>query len=297
MIPILVFLSTYLAHISDIHFFHLAKTPLQFFSKRFLGNLYHLFKRRSSYNPLLAYDLLSFLQELNVSHLIISGDFTCSSSKKEFQIMQDYIDQAKKKGFTIFALPGNHDVYTQKAYKNQLFFSYLHNLVNFFGDTPHNLIDHRVAAFQLQKSWWLILLHCSFPLPWTKSNGIFAPHTEQHLKTVLSLLPQKAHLIIACHFPYEGFRKNTSILERGERLQKIIQQDKRISLYLHGHLHSPYLQKKEELLITDSGSISFTQKSSFNLIKLQENRYEIKQYKKDLKKFYLHKEVFSLLKK
>lgn len=267
------------AHISDIHFFHLHKTPLQFFSKRFLANFHYFFNRRKLHNSHLAYDVLPLLKKKGVSHIILTGDYTCSSSKKEFQKMQDYIKFVKNEGFEIFTLPGNHDAYTRSAHRNQSFFSYLGNLVNFKGDTPYNLAEHHVAAFKLPESpWWLVLINCSAPTPWHKSTGVFSLEVEHSLKALLNSLPSNIEIVVACHYPFELFKHPKAHLERGNHLEHILQNDKRIRIYLHGHRHIPRIEQIGSITVADSGSISLKTKSSFNLLKFTSNECELTQY-------------------
>ncbi len=265
-----------IAHISDIHFFHLNKNPLQFFSKRVLGNFHYFFGRRKHHDSSLAYKILPMLKKQGVTHLVISGDYTCTASAQEFQKMQDYIKAVKREGFEVFTLPGNHDAYTKSSYRNQSFFSYLGDLVSFKGDTSHNLIDHHVAAFKLKESWWLALVNCSFPTPWVKSTGIFSPEVEKQLNHLLQSIPSDAKIILTCHYPFEHFKYPSAHLERGDFLEKIVTADSRIRLYLHGHRHLHRIERRGNLTIADSGSISLKKSSSFNLIELKQDNFIIR---------------------
>ncbi len=267
------------AHLSDIHFFHLNKNPLQFFSKRFLANFNALFTRRINFNSNLAYEVLPFLKKLGVTHLIISGDYTSSSSNQEFEMMNRYVKTIKNEGFELFTLPGNHDAYTNKAHRNQLFFSYLDGLVNFTGDTKHNLINDHVAAYKLKNPWWLVLLNCSCSTPWHKSIGVFSKDVEKSLLSVLKSLPEEAEITLACHYPFELFKFPRAHLEEGARLESIIMNDKRIRLYLHGHRHSHRIEQIGPITVADSGSISLKKASSFNLLTFSNNECEVSHYK------------------
>lgn len=271
------------AHLSDIHFFHLNKSPLQFFSKRFLANFNSLLTRGAILDSNLAYEVLPFLKKEGVTHLIISGDYTSSSSAKEFEMMQQYVKTIKSEGFELFTLPGNHDAYTKSSYRNQAFFSYLGDLVNFSGDTPFNLIDHHVAAYKLIDPWWLVLLNCSCPTPLHKSTGVFSPEIEKSLLSLLSSLPQDSEITLVCHYPFERYRYPKAHLERGSLLEKILQIDKRIRLYLHGHRHHPRIEQIGSITVADSGSISLKKASSFNLLDFSPNGCEITHYQHENK--------------
>ncbi len=267
------------AHISDIHFFHLNKSPLQFFCKRFLANFHALFARKATFNPNLAYKVLPLLKKEGVTHIIISGDFTSSSSKKEFELMQTYIKAVKASGFEVFTLPGNHDAYTKQAHRNQSFFSYLESLVNFSGETGHNLMNDFTAAYKLTESWWAVLINCSCPTPWHKSTGVFSKEVENSLLATLESLPKNGKITVICHYPFEKFRYPKAHLERGEKLESILKNDKRIRLYLHGHRHLQRVEQIGDLTVADSGSISFKKRSTFNILNFDGDGCEITQYK------------------
>jgi 3',5'-cyclic AMP phosphodiesterase CpdA len=268
-----------IAHISDIHFFHMNKSPLQFFCKRFLANFHAFFTRRTALNPNLAYKVLPLLKKEGVTHIIISGDFTSSSSVREFQLMKNYITAVKASGFEVLTLPGNHDAYTKEAYRNQSFFTYLSNLVNFSGETGHNLIDHRTAAYKLTGPWWAVLINCSQPTPWHKSTGVFSKEVEESLLSTLEALPKNSEITLICHYPFERFRYPKAHLERGEKLEAIIKNDKRIRLYLHGHRHLQRVEQVAGITVADSGSISLKKRSTFNILNFDKTSCEITQYK------------------
>jgi 3',5'-cyclic AMP phosphodiesterase CpdA len=272
-------MSIRIAHFSDIHFYHLNKSPTQFFNKRVLANFHALFSRRKTHDPALAFDVLNFLKKEKVTHLIITGDYTTSSSKKEFEMMQKYIEVVKNEGFTLLTLPGNHDVYTKHALRNNSFFSYLGNYVNFEGDIPNfNLADESVAAYKISDNWWVVMIHCSTKTPLHKSTGIFSKKIEENLTSLLEKIPSDAEITAVCHFPFEPFRYPNAHLERGDALKKILIDDPRIKVYLHGHRHKHRIERLDSLLVCDSGSISLKKHSSLNIIDLKERECQITHY-------------------
>ena len=270
-----------IAHISDIHFFQFNKSPLQFFGKKFLANFNALFTRKKAFDSNLAYQALDFLKKEGASHLIISGDFTSSSSFEEFQMMHAYVNKAKTLGFRIFTIPGNHDAYTKSSYRNKLFFSHLKDLVSFTGDTPHNLVDDHVAAFKMNGPWWIVLLNCSAPTAIHKSTGVFSRAVEKSLLDVLETLPENAEITLVCHYPFERFKFPKAHLERGSHLEKILVADKRIRIYLHGHRHLHRIEQIGKIVVADSGSISLKKASSFNMLEFRDNSCEITHYQHD----------------
>lgn len=268
-----------LAHISDIHFFSFRKNPLQIFSKRLLGNFNFYFTRKKFFDQNLATKVLSQLKELGISHLIITGDYTCTSSKEEFGLMQEYVQRVRHEGFTVFTLPGNHDAYTHKSYHKQIFYQRLSHLVNFKGEKNFSLDRDRVAIYPLNDNYYLVLIDCAIASKYTQSIGRFSKGTEIRLKQALSLIKKDAKIIVAGHFPFDPFLIASVHLERGPHLKNILESDPRICAYIHGHRHNQEVKKKGHMWIADSGSISISAKSSFNLIELQENDCEIIPYR------------------
>lgn len=267
-----------IAHFSDIHFFKLCLNPLQIFSKQFLGNVNYFFRRRHTFNQAIPYQLIKTLKQKQVTHLIITGDFTCISSRKEFLKMQNYIQLLKDEGFTIYTLPGNHDTYTKAAERKKSFYSYLSPMVDFLGHTQFNLIDHRVSAYQLLDKWWLVCIDLAHATPYTQSTGLFAPETQENLLALLSTLPSNTSIIMASHFPYD-YLKPRAELTRGEHLKKIVTNNPKIRIYMHGHRHKHRIEEGENGLLTiDSGCISLTNESSFNLLELNQEECIITLY-------------------
>ena len=147
-----------LAHVSDLHFFHLNKSPLQFFDGRCFGNFNYLLSRRKLFNQNQIFQLAQKLKKEGVSSILISGDLTCTATHKEFLKVQDMIEHLKGQGFTVYAFPGNHDVYTKKNFQKKLFYTYFDNLIDFSGDYTFNLFQHKTAAYKLPHNVSLVLL-------------------------------------------------------------------------------------------------------------------------------------------
>ena len=84
-----------LAHLSDLHFSEVDFDLRQFFSKRWIGNLNYLLRRRKDFDDKLLKDFPSLLQKLKVDVVLISGDLSCTSSKKEFEKAFSFIESLK----------------------------------------------------------------------------------------------------------------------------------------------------------------------------------------------------------
>lgn len=267
-----------LAHISDLHFFHFGKTPLQFFDKTFIGNWHYLLNRRHRHSGALAYEVIEHFKKEGVTHLLITGDYTNSSSKKEMSLMKHYLATLKEAGFHLYSLPGNHDVYTKRAQRSQRFYTYAKEFIDFQGSLPYNLIDHKVAGYPLIGRWWLLLIDCALPNSWNKATGLFSEKGEHYLKEALNALPRDALIAVASHFPFESFKYPYAHLKRGERLATLLHEENRIRLYLHGHRHLPRIEFEKEILLGESGSLTLKASSSFNLLEFEADHCLLTQY-------------------
>jgi len=282
------------AHISDLHFYSVCCNPLQIFTKRFLGNLNHTILRNRFFDSSLPDLAADYIKSLGVSHIFISGDYTCTSTKKEFLRAKKFIESLVALGFTIYTIPGNHDAYTKYSCKNRLFYRYFDGLIEPTGYGGFNLMQDRVAAHLLANDWFLLSIDCAYSTPYIKSTGIFSEKLEKRLKELLSALPVNAKIILSGHFSLGKFKYPKAHLEREEKLKEIIRSDDRIKVYLHGHRHQQEIFHMENLLVADSGSIACQKTSSFNLVELSKDLCKIIAFRRNGKTWEEnhHKETF-----
>src|SRR5262249_10866464 len=113
-----------LAHISDLHFSKLSWNPMQFLSKRWVGNLNLLLARKQAFDPESLGTLLPTFKQKNVDAVLITGDLTSTSLSREFALAREFTENLRNEKFKVFTLPGNHDHYTKKAYNQKLFYEF-----------------------------------------------------------------------------------------------------------------------------------------------------------------------------
>lgn len=246
-----------LAHISDLHFVKPSWNPFQFFSKRWLGNLNLLFSRKNDFLPERLAPLPSLFRELGINHVIISGDVSTTSHKKEFEEAAKFVE--KIEGMEVFTIPGNHDHYTRSSYRKKTFYNYF----------PGSLRDSGVAAKQIDSNWWIVTLDTALATSLISSRGKFSLELEAKLKEQLSFIPSHHNIILVNHFSF--FQNDTPrrTLERGKELQALIQNYPNVKLYLHGHSHRHCiadLRPNNLPIILDSGSTPHRTLGSWNLI-------------------------------
>lgn len=272
-----------LAHVSDIHFFHPHKSPMQFLDGRFYGNFNYLLARRRRFDQTQIFEIVERLKKEEVEAILITGDLTCTATDKEFSKAASLIKHLKREGFSVYLFPGNHDVYTKKTFEKQTFYTHLENLIDFVGDYSFNLVNHRVASYKLPHNVNLVLLDLTKYNTFIYANGHFTSEIEEHLKSLLKEIDPKSSIILASHFPYDNFKVPKAHLINGNRLEALIKSDPRIKLYLHGHRHTPRIESNETHLLVDSGSVSLKNVSSHSLIEFDDHLIEIKICKKDLR--------------
>ena len=256
------------AHISDLHFSKFCFSPLQFFSKRWLGSANMLAQRSRTYVNVKPFSLPDRLRQEGVTHVLITGDIATTAQKSEFALGQELIDAFKERGMRVFTLPGNHDHYTKKAYKTRSFYSFF----------PSALSGEKVAKHHLEGPWHLVMIDTALATNLFQSSGLYTDEIDHNLRETLDTLPQDASVILANHFPFFRHEKKTRQMHGGEKLEKLIRDYPFIKLYIHGHTHRRCLAdlRADNLaIILDSGSCSHRSRGSFNIVDLKERSCDV----------------------
>lgn len=250
------------AHLSDLHFFHMNWGLKQFLSKKWIGNSNFLLRRKREFNYNLLKELPSILAQEKISLALITGDFSCTSSEKEFEKAKDFVQTIQSKGIETITLPGNHDKYTKESTRKNLFYQTF----------PSSLSTEGFKIQQLNPSWWIIALDTTLPTPLFCCHGHFSSVLEEKLDLALSDLPSNANVIITNHFPISA--KTGKALERGDALASLCKKHKKIKLYLHGHTHKPHIYDGRPSglpIIIDAGSAVHQFSGGWNLVKCEDN--------------------------
>ncbi|HNV20528.1 MAG TPA: metallophosphoesterase [Candidatus Hydrogenedentes bacterium] len=101
-----------LVHIADLHFWSVVWNPFALASKRFLGNLNIVLRRGRHFRMERAEPFADYVASLGIPALLMTGDFTSTSTDAEFRRAREFVDGLVKRGFDVALMPGNHDVYT-----------------------------------------------------------------------------------------------------------------------------------------------------------------------------------------
>ncbi len=274
-----------IAHVSDFHFTHLTWNPFRLLSKRLLGNLNWVFHRKKHFFEDQVEPLPQLFEELGIDLILLGGDFSTTALPQEFKKATDLVGKFKQPWL---ATPGNHDCYTKLSCRNKHFYRYFSNQrkeitdpVEFFTQK-----DHRIEAHKIGKGWRVVTLDMAHASKLNSSEGLFSEKLEAYLEEVLKLIPKEESIILLTHYPFFQNDVKRHNLVRGEALQKILERNPQIRLYLHGHTHRHTvadLQVSNLPIVLDSGSCAQGRKGAWNLIDLKEDGCAVSTYRWDHK--------------
>lgn len=273
-----------LAHISDLHFSKLTWNPSQFLSKRWIGNLNLILKRKHTFAPDRLTTLFPLFHERKVDAVLITGDLTSTSHQAEFALAQQFIESLQQEKFKVFTLPGNHDQYTTSAYKQKLFYQFFHAAYSPPTDPVSSLSlkDDGLAAAYFDHGWWLFGLDTAIATPLLSSNGYFSSELEQKLEKALKEVPADHQVILINHFPLFANESSRKSLIRKEALKKLLERFPKVKLFLHGHTHRHSiadLRNSNLPIILDSGSAAQKQGGTWNMIDITTQGCEVEVFK------------------
>jgi Calcineurin-like phosphoesterase len=104
------------AHISDLHLTSLDDVKVSdLLNKRALGYLSWRRRRRREHSPEVLAALLRDLRDLNLDHIVITGDLTHIGLPSEFQQARQWLE-ALGAPTDVTVVPGNHDAYVHTAW-------------------------------------------------------------------------------------------------------------------------------------------------------------------------------------
>ncbi|NGX46691.1 MAG: 3',5'-cyclic adenosine monophosphate phosphodiesterase CpdA [Chlamydiae bacterium] len=269
-----------IAHISDLHFGSASFGPMQFLSKRWLGNFNYFFHRKKEflYNRLI--DLINFFKEQGITHVIITGDLSVTSRKKEFKMAKRYIDLLKKEGLSVFTIPGNHDHYTKRSDRKKHFYRFFDT--HYDKDCPFNLKQHKVTYTRLKEGLWLMGIDTTVATSLISSQGHFTPEVEENLTKALKEIPKYEKVILLNHFPFFYNDAPKKHLVRGSLLKNLLQKHPNVQLYLHGHTHRQTvadLRGSDLPIISDSGSTPHIKNGACHLFDFGDNTIKLDVYR------------------
>lgn len=271
-----------LAHISDLHFGSFSLNPLQFFSKRWIGNFNYLFTRKKwfAYNRLI--ELIDLLMEKEVTHVLITGDFTTTARAFEYKMGKRFTELLKEKGIEVFTVPGNHDHYTAHSYRKKSY--YRHFPASFDKTCPLNLKDDCITYTKLGERLWLVAMDTAISTPMFSAQGLFGPTVEKNLKKALDAIPKEDTILLMNHYPLFHNTAGKHDLVHREKLESLLKKYPNITLYLHGHTHRRVvadLRQSDLPILSDCGSTPHIKGGACHLFEIGDNAIKLDVFQHD----------------
>lgn len=112
-------------HLTDLHFWQVVFNPLKLLNKRLLGNANVVIRRRHEFLTSQAPAFVERLESVDVRDVILTGDFTSTSTDAEFRAARGFVESLVSIGKRPIVIPGNHDVYTYESTRARRFDQYL----------------------------------------------------------------------------------------------------------------------------------------------------------------------------
>jgi calcineurin-like phosphoesterase family protein len=180
-------------------------------------------------------------------------------------------------GMRVFAIPGNHDQYTQQAYKNQTFYDYFDSRFS----NEMSLKMDKISSCYLGNQWWLLGMDTALATSWISSSGCFSEQIECNLVKLLSAIPSDHHVVLMNHFPVFKPESPRNKLIRKDALKALLHKFHNIRFYLHGHTHRHSiadLRPNQLPIILDSGSVSHQKNGTWNMLEMGNNTCRVQGY-------------------
>lgn len=266
------------AQISDIHCFRVTLNPAQFFSKRWLGNVNVMANRRLKFCKDPDLSLLDLFRNWQAEHVLICGDLTTTALSAEFEVALRFVEQMEKEGMSAHVVPGNHDIYTRHAERDQTFYQFFDAYSR--GD-GWSLRHHQVAPRPLGPGWWWVGIDAAIATPIFSSVGYFSEETEKNLDKLLSEIPEGDRVVLVNHFPMFSTIHPSHDLKRGEALRALLSRHPQVKLYLHGHVHRQSITdpRNQNLpIILNSGCCGLRRRATCHLVEIHDTGCLIQVY-------------------
>ena len=235
-----------LLHFGDLHLWRLG-WDFDFTIKRVLGLTNLIVQRGRRFPEGVAQSVIQRLTREEADFVLFSGDLTTTSLRREFEagrrLLQPLLDRWNGR---FIAIPGNHDRYTSRAARQQLFETLFHN-------------GGRELPFttNLDERWTLVGFDCSVPRH-ISSRGRLQPELLGRLDAILVRLQEQGRRIaVMGHYPLlypEGIRPSWEHVLPERALLLAMLKRRGVSLYLHGHSHRRWLIQADGLTHLNCGS-------------------------------------------
>ena len=256
-----------IAHISDLHILALnGAVPFRLLNKRAMGYANLRFHRKHKHKSELVRTIATHLSGAGIDHVVITGDVSNLALESEFEAVRTILDALGLPPSAISIVPGNHDVYTRGAARDQRFYRYFEPYLA--SDLPDHRVSHEGGMFpvvKLRGPAAFIGLSTALPrLPFVAAGRLGDAQLDK-LELILQSPEVRARTpVILLHHPLHNpltwLKAMLEGLDDASRLSRTLGGLER-GLLLHGHLHRRLHRK----LLTSTGHIDVIGATSASL--------------------------------
>jgi 3',5'-cyclic AMP phosphodiesterase CpdA len=258
-----------IAHISDLHVLALdGAIPFRLFNKRATGYANLRLKRNHIHKSELVRTIAAHLAKANVDHVVITGDVSNLALEAEFEAVRRILDE--ELGLppsAISIVPGNHDVYTRGAARDQRFARFFERYMT--SDLPEHRTSHTGGMFpvvKLRGPAAIIGLSTALPRPPFVAAGRLGDAQLVKLERILASpeVSTRTPVILLhhpIHNPLTWLKTQLEGLADADRLAQLLAPLER-GLVLHGHLH----RRLHRTLPTARGHVDVVGATSASLV-------------------------------
>lgn len=263
-------------HISDLHFPVAVSVSRLGFSKRLIGYL-NFVLRRKKLHPIEAAELMvERIRNEQYDLLIVSGDITNVGHDYEFsearRILSPILNERS------FVIPGNHDRYVpDSVYPSDLFFRHFEEFAGtpVPGSIPDYLRTAKIGGITV------VGMDSNSPRGMVDASGEISPSALKKYSEYIKSL-NEPYILTAHHPVWNPPEKQESIyhklLNREEFLTEIRKNPP--VAYFHGHVHTNWIRKKDSaipfLISNAASSTRDTDRShlcGFHILDLQKESF------------------------
>jgi 3',5'-cyclic AMP phosphodiesterase CpdA len=257
-----------IAHISDLHVLALeGAIPFRLFNKRATGYANLKLHRKHRHKAELVRAIADHLSGASIDHVVITGDVSNLALETEFAAVRHILDDVLGlPPSAVSIVPGNHDVYTRGAARDQRFSRYFEPyLVSDFPEHRASLPGGMFPVVKLRGPAAFIGLSTALPrLPFVAAGKLGEKQLDS-LERILESPEVRARTpVILLHHPIHNpltwIKTRLEGLEDANRLSRVLGGLER-GLLLHGHLHRRLHRK----LLTSTGHIDVIGATSASL--------------------------------
>ena len=239
-----------LAHLSDVHLAPLPPIPpAELFSKRVLGYINWLRKRKAIHLRSALDQLVTDLEQQSVDHIAITGDLVNISTPEEYLQAMNWLRSVGSPA-NVSIVPGNHDTYVSVRQDKGLGLWQDYYQSDKAGQSLRPADNISFPYIRVFNNVALVGLKSGIPTPPFMASGELGKEQLSELRRILTHLGQEQlfRVILIHHPPFTGQTSWSRALRDSTDLERVLQECG-AELLLFGHLH----QNSIDRLQTNSG--------------------------------------------